>query len=256
MIWWVAQFGDFDYKYGSRWNEEDQFDLEDLPRFDVDRKIFHIDLIEFRQWSSFAEYRRALSENIRRDYKKAMQADAVARTEHGLKGLADLFAFVAMRHHMARRNNLPFSRVVDYVTHLGRLFVLDKNAFVSTVRIGGKCYAAFFGAEVGSKLYYLSGGTRNNQLGAGSYLFLNVIERWFSEHPQGEFLMGYCPKPLARASHDKGNLLYRRKLRVRSVNGMAFQLKPNQQSATTPPIAKTPQEAQPEPAKRARGAHA
>ena len=231
----AEHFGDVAYKYGSRWNDEEGFDLEGLQRFQVDRSIFHIDLIQFRQWPSFAAYRRAVSKNIRRDYKKAREANAVARTDYGIAGLRELFAFVAMRRHMARRNNLPFSRVRDYFTHAGRLFVLGKKAFITTVRIEGKCYAAFFGAEVGSRLYYLSGGTRTNQLGAGSYMFLNLIETWFSKHPDGEFLMGDCPKPLSRLTHDNGNLLYRRKLRVNSVNGVAFRLRPKQSLTSAAP---------------------
>jgi hypothetical protein len=224
----VEQLGEMDYKYGSRWNDEPNFDLEGLTRFDVDNSIFHIDLIEFREWANFASYRRAVSENIRRDYKKAVEANAIARTDYGLKGLRELIAFVAMRRHMARRNDLPFSRVLDFITHAGRLLVLGKKAFVTTVRIKGKCYAAFFGAEIGSRLYYLSGGTANNHLGAGSYLFLTLIEDWFSKHPQGEFLMGDCRKSYKETEHDRGNLLYRRKLRVRSVNGVVFKLKPKQ----------------------------
>lgn len=231
----AEHFGDVAYKYGSRWNDEEEFDLEGLQRFEVDRSIFHIDLIQFRQWPNFAAFRRAVSENIRRDYKKAREANAVARTEYGIAGLRELFAFVAMRRHMARRNNLSFSRVRDYFNHAGRLFVLGKKAFITTVRIEGKCYAAFFGAEVGSRLYYLSGGTRTNQLGAGSYMFLNLIEDWFSKHPDGEFLMGDCPKPLAKLTHDNGNLLYRRKLRVNSVNGVAFRLRPKLSTTSAAP---------------------
>ena len=251
----AAEFGRVTYQYGSHWNVEDDFDLKDLPRFDVDRKIFHLDLIEFREWTNFAAYRRAVSENIRRDYKKAKEACAVSRTYYGLEGLRDLFAFVAMRRYMSRRNNLRFSGVRDYLTHVGRLLVLGKKAFVTTVMIKGTCYAAFFGAEVGNRLYYLSGGTRSNHLGAGSYLFLNLIENWFAKHPDGELLMGDCPKPLTVTRHDRGNLLYRRKLRVRSVNGVEFQLRPNQQPAI-PPLAESTQKVEPEPAKRARSAHA
>jgi hypothetical protein len=230
----AAQFGDVAYKYGSRWNDEEEFNLEGLPRFDVDRKTFHIDVIQFCEWPNFAAYRRAVSENIRRDYKKAKEANAIARTEYGLAGLRELVAFVEMRRHMALRNKLPFSRVVDFFTHAGRLFALGKDSFVTTVRIDGKCYAAFFGAVVGSRLYYLSGGTRNNQLGAGSYLFLNLIEKWFSKYPNGEFLMGDCPRPSAKPTHDNGNLLYRRKLRVRSINGVAFRLKPKHSASDAP----------------------
>jgi hypothetical protein len=222
----VEHLGELAYKYGSRWNDEDEFDLEELSEFDADATTFHVDYIQFRDWPSFAAYRRSISENIRRDYKKAKEAGAVARTDYGLKALRDLFALVSMRRHMMRRNQLPFSRFLDFFSHVGRLFALGKKAFVTTVKVDGKVYAAFFGVEVGKRLYYISGGTRTNHLGAGSYLFLTLIQSWFSKHPDGEFMMGDCPEPFYRPDHDGGNVLYRRKLRVRSVNGVEFRLKP------------------------------
>ena len=231
----MRQFGDVAYKYGSRWNDEDEFDFERMSRFDVDSTIFHVDLIEFRDWPDFAAYRRGVSENIRRDYKKAKEVGAIVKTDYGLKGFRDLFALIAMRRHMIRRNNLSVSRILDYLSHAGRILVLGKKSFVTTVKINGKVYAAFFGVEVGSRLYYISGGTRRNHLGAGSYLFLTLIESWFSKHPKGEFLMGDCPESFENPEHDGGNVLYRRKLRVRSVNGVEFRLTPKQTAGAAAP---------------------
>ena len=221
----VQRFGAKTYHYGSHWNDEDRFDFTSVPHFVVDEKIFHIDLIDFRDWADFRAYRRGVSENIRRDYKKAEHAAAIVTTRFGLAALRDLFALVAMRAHMMRRNKQHFSRVLDYFLHAAKLAVLGKSGFITTGRIKGRCYTAFFGAQVGSKRYYLSGGTRKNPLGVGSYLFLTLIEHWFSEHPTGKVLMGDCPGFSDQAIHTYGDCLYRRKLRVRSINGVEFQLK-------------------------------
>jgi Acetyltransferase (GNAT) domain len=223
--------GDMTFKYGSRWNDEDEFNLEDLSQFDVEASTFHVDLIDLRDWPNYAAYRRSVSENIRRDYKKAKEAGAVLRTAYGYDALRDIGALVSMRRHMLRRHHLSLSRIVDFFSHIGRLFVLGKNAFVTTVRVKGKVYAAFFGVEVGDRLYYISGGTRANHLGAGSFLFLTLIENWFTKHPNGEFLMGDCPEPYYRPEHDVGIVLYRMKLRVKSLNGVEFRLKPRRKGA-------------------------
>jgi hypothetical protein len=221
----AQQLGAGTYNYGSHWNDEDPFDFTCVADFVVDEKIFHIDLIDFRDWANFRAYRRGVSENIRRDYKKAKHAAAIVKTRFGLAALRELFALVTMRAHMMRRNKQHSSRVLDYFVHALKLAVLGKNGFITTGRIEGRCYAAFFGAQVGSKLYYISGGTRNNRLGVGSYRFLSLIEHWFSEHPTGKVLLGDCPGFSDQAIHTYGNPLCRRKLRVRSINGVEFQLK-------------------------------
>ena len=251
-----GHFGDLAYKYGSRWNDEDEFDLKGLPRFDVDRTIFHLDLIDFRKWPDFAAYRGAVSENIRRDYKKAKEANAVARTSYGLKGLHDLFAFVAMRQHMARRNNLPLSRVRDYLTHAGRLLVLGKKAFVTAVRIEGKCYAAFSvrKSETGSITFPVA---REIIISAPGRISFSLSSRaGFQSIPRENFSWAIALNPLMETSHDRGNLLYRRKLRVRSVNGVMFRLKPNQSSSVAASNTQVAQEDEPGAGKRARSAHA
>ncbi len=222
----VREFGAVAYAYGSQWNDEDGFDLGGIQQFDVGSRTFHLDLIDCGNWADFAAYRREVSENIRRDYKKAKEAAAVVKTSFGLAALRDVFALVVMRGHMMRRNKQPFSHVRDYLLHAAKVLVLGRRGFIITGRVKGRCYAAFFGAEVGDRLYYISGGTRNSRLGVGSYLFLTLIERWFAKYPKGKLLMGDCGTACDHPIHTCGNLLYRRKLRVRSVNGLNFHLKP------------------------------
>lgn len=222
----VRHFGEVSYEYGSHWNEEDRFDFAGFLQFEVNNKTFHLDVIDFADWADFGAYRRGVSENIRRDYRKAKDAAVVVRTRCGLAALRDLFGLVAMRAHMMRRNKQRFSRVFDFFLHAAKLVVLGQEGFITTGKIRRKCYAAFFGAAVGNRLYYISGGTRSNHLGVGSYLFLTLIESWFAKHPAGKVLIGDCRR--SSPIHDSGNLLYRRKLRVRSVNGVEFQLTPRQ----------------------------
>lgn len=230
----TQQCGHVMYRYGSHWNNESHFDLSSLQHFDVSKNFFHIDVIDFNDWADYTAYFRAVSENIRRDYKKAREAAPVVKINRGIRALRDLPALMAMRRQMIRRNKLSSSRVLDFLLHAAKLVALGQNGLVVTAKIRGTCYAAFFGAQVGNRLYYISGGTRSNRLGVGSYLFLTLIEHWFSQHSNGQLLMGDCSTLPDSPMHDCGSLLYRRKLRVRSVNGVEFELMPKPFAHDTP----------------------
>lgn len=220
----VGHLGESTYHYGSHWNDEDRSSPTATPSPEgALERNFHIDVIDLRAGETFAAYRRRISENIRRDYRKAHDAAATFTTRSGLGTLRDIVGLVTLRGHMMRRNNIRFSPLADLFLHTAKVIVLGSNAIITTVRVDGKCYAAFFGAQFGRNLYYISGGTRKNRLGAGSYLFMNLFEAWFSKHRNGRVLMGDCPGE--EVTHDSGALLYRRKLRFRPVRGAEFELK-------------------------------
>jgi hypothetical protein len=223
----VQQFGARSYNYGSHWNEEEYSTDPAVCGFAIGAFIdhpFQIDVIDFREWADFSAYRRTVSENIRRDYRKARNAETRVRTRFGLAAARDLVALVAMRACMMRKNKERFSQVFDFFLHAAKLAILGKNGFITTARINGRCYSAFFGAKFGHNIYYISGGTRQNRLGAGSYLFLTQIEAWFSEDPTGKILMGDSASPSDENAYNFGSLLFRRKLRTRPVDGVKFQL--------------------------------
>ena len=223
----VQRFGSRRYRYGSYWNEEEYSPdpaVCGLVTGELIDRPFQIDVIDFRQWADFNAYRRAVSENVRRDYKKARNVGTRVRTRFGLGAVPDLFALVAMRACMMRKNKRRFSRIFDFFLHAGKLAILGKDGFISTARINRQCYSAFFGAKFGHNIYFISGGTRQNRLGSGSYLLLTMIETWFSENPAGKILMGGAANPTDENAYNYGDLLYRRKLRTRPVSGVKFQM--------------------------------
>jgi hypothetical protein len=223
----VQRFGARAYHYGSHWNHEDRSRLGAIPGFLTQTmldKQFHLDLIDFHDWAGFPAYRRGISENIRRDYRKARNTSARVETRFGLAALRDVFALVMLRGQVMHKNRVRFSSFVDYFLHGAKLAIFAKNGFITTVRMKKRCYSAFFGVQLGSNLYYLSGGTTKNRHGFGSYLFLTLIENWFAKHPSGKFIMGPARGRDDPNDYTGGNLLYRRKLRVISVNGVQFEL--------------------------------
>jgi hypothetical protein len=215
------------YNYGSHWNEEESSPDPAVCGFVtgafIDRP-FRLDVIDFREWTDFNVYRRAVSENIRRDYRKARYAASRVRTRFGPAAARDLFALVGLRARMMRKNKQRFSQIADFFLHAAKLAILGKDGFITTARLHGRCYSAFFGVKFGHNIYYLSGGTRQNRLGAGSHLFLTLIETWFSDHPTGKILMGHSASPSDKNACIDGVSLYWRKLRTRPVNGVNLQL--------------------------------
>jgi hypothetical protein len=224
----IHHFGTRTYQYGSQWNCEDRFEINCIPNFvceSLHEILFHVDFINLADWRDFAAYRRAVSENIRRDYRKAEQASATIETRRGISAFTELLALARLRRYVMQKNEKPFSLGADVLVHAAKLLTLGKTGFISTVRINGKCLAAFFGTEFGSSLFYNTGATSNSRLGAGSYLFLTLIENWFSAHPAGKILVGDCQGTRNPRTYSSGALLYRRKLRVRSGGGLKFQIK-------------------------------
>jgi hypothetical protein len=184
----VQRFGTCTYQYGSHWNCEDRFEIDCIPEFireSLRQSLFHVDFIDLADWRDFGAYRRAVSENIRRDYRKAEQASVRVETRRGVSAFCDLLALAKLRRYVMQKNGKPFSLFADLLVHAAKLLMLGKAGFISTARINGKCLAAFFGTEFGSSLFYNTGGTSNTRLGAGSYLFLSLIENWFAAYPAG-----------------------------------------------------------------------
>ena len=217
----VERCGAATYEYGSAWNHESPRPLG-LADAVVAGEPFQIDRVNFSAWNDFTAYRREVSENIRRDYRKAAAASPSVVTRYGLDALRDLAGLIRFRRRMMRKNQEPFSGSADYARHALKLVCLGPNGFIATVRTRHRRRAAFFGARLGRNVYYLSGGTEDN--GFGSYLFLTLLESWFAEHPDGNLYLGMYPGAWDPQTYTHGNLLYRRKLRATATHGVRFAL--------------------------------
>ena len=126
------------------------------------------------------------------------------------------------RGRVMARNQEPFSAWTDFWRHVVKLVCLGDAAFIATVRTARGCPAAFFGVEFGDALYYVAGGTERNDHGYGSFMFMTLIERWFTAHPTGRLYLGRQSACVDPSEYTRGNQLYRRKLRAQSMPGTAF----------------------------------
>jgi len=222
-----ARCGAATYAYGSPWNHERRClaaVAADLPAGKLVDGAIGVDCIDFAAWPDFAAYRRAVSENIRRDYKKAAAAAPMVVTRRGAAAYRDVPGLVALRRQVMARNGEPFSSVLDTPKHALKLLCLRDDAFIATVEAEGIRQSAFFGVRFGNGIYYLSGGTRDKSEGFGSFLFLTLIENWFAQHPDGKLYRGTTEPGLTPETYSHGNLLSRRMLRAVSIPRTAFTL--------------------------------
>jgi hypothetical protein len=220
----VEQCGPALYEYGSGWNRENHGPTSlEVPGFETrlsEGRFFHIDFVDFSRWGSFAAYRQDVSENIRRDYKKAVAAGARLETYRGLAAVPQVPLLVRLRRVVMERNDEPFSLLPDLGRHALKLLCIGDIAFISTAWVDRRCQAAFFGVRFGGDMYYLAGGTEAQSTGCGSFLFLTLIEQGFESGPNWKLYLGQ--QRAVDPTYTRGNHLYRRKLRATSVTGTAF----------------------------------
>jgi Acetyltransferase (GNAT) domain len=236
------------YEYGSPWNAEDRQAPNGPVGGWVSRTLpgrrFLIDRVDFARWPTIGQYRDDVSENIRRDYRKAVAASATVECRQGLAALGHVVTLCRLRSQVMRRNRQAFSLAMDIARHVLKIVCIGKRAFIATVRAEGRCPAAFFGVRFGEDIYYLAGGTEKNAKGYGSYLFLTLIEDWFATHPTGKLYLGRQVACVDPATYKRGNQLYRRKLRATAGPGTAFHLRVAQaeavSTATDPALAGAP----------------
>jgi hypothetical protein len=224
----VERCGPATYEYGSGWNREDRrppsLAAPGLMAGQADGRPFRIDRVDFSRWGSFAAYHRDVSENIRRDYKKAVALGARVETRAGLAAVPHIPLLVRLRRVVMQRNGEPFALLPDLGTHVLKLLCIGDMAFISTAWAQGRCQAAFFGVRFGGDVYYLAGGTEAGGSGCGSFLFLTLIEQGFANGPNWKLYLGQQWGLVDPATYTYGNHLYRRKLRATSVPGTAFRV--------------------------------
>jgi hypothetical protein len=240
----VERCGPARYEYGSGWNREDRRSPAVAPpgltARQAEGRPFRIDRVDFSRWGCFAAYYRDVSENIRRDYKKAAALGARIETRSGLAAVADVPVLVGLRRIVMQRNAEPFSYVPDLGTHVLKLLCIGDMAFISTAWVADRCHAAFFGVQFGGDVYYLAGGTEAGGSGCGSFLFLTLIERGFASGPNWKLYLGQQRGLVDPSTYTYGNHLYRRKLRATSVAGTEFSVDVADARAPSPTDAPVP----------------
>jgi hypothetical protein len=226
----VGMVGPNTYVYGSFWNQETPRPADrETP---VIRKavtnvwddVFQIDVIATHRWPDFAAYLKEISQNIRRDYKKAL-AGGMLQVEvyRGWRGLRYMRQIAACRAAVRRKNGAkyyqPRPELVMLLELAFKIILFKNNSLVAVAKQGNECLSAFVGIEFGNRLYHVTGGTKPNREGAGSFLMMSIIKRLFEDKEQKELALGFCLGQKEANDYDHGVWMYRRKLRSQPFSG-------------------------------------
>jgi hypothetical protein len=173
--------------------------------------------VDFGRWPTWSDYWSAISNNSRRNAKRAEQTIPGLKlvVREGLISALDIPKLIRLRASMYERKGLEFQALRAGASYLGSIAGCPEHVVTAAVYKGRHAIAAFSGIEFGTHTYYRDGGSLAEHRGAAWYLQLAMLRRAYDRHgAAGKFIMGYVDF----ASHDEavggGLLRSRRALRV------------------------------------------
>jgi len=179
--------------------------------------IVHV--VEFATWSSWDDYYRAMSTNVRRNVKKAHQEFEELRVVHGegWRAIRLVRALLRLRTDMYERKGLRFREGAAFINSLANALVGSGHFFTSVAAAGPMPLAAVSGVVFGGTTYYMEGGSSSDNRGASWFLLVDMLRRAYQRDPLGRVVMGY----LDPSTHDEelggGLLRSRRSCRVTNI---------------------------------------
>jgi hypothetical protein len=191
----LAAVGPGRYHYGSRWNIEPSraLDLQNLSGVTVEViEDLVVQGIDFTYWESWDDYFRQISNNARRNAKRASMRYPTpsVRVRCGFLTLLDMLAIICLNRRTVLRKKLsPFQ--LSFFRFIFRIVTRHKYSVTAVASVGGRALAAFFGIEFGQNTYYETGGSRADNGGVAWHLMLAMIRRAYDRtYGSGKFIMG------------------------------------------------------------------
>jgi hypothetical protein len=192
----LDRLGPATYVYGSPWSLEvpREAALGGLPRVTVDHvAATSLDVIDFERWGSFDVYLRSVSQNVRRNIKKARATypDLAIAGGGGIAGVRRYFGALALRRAMFRRKGVERATSLMALRSAARLFALGRHCRLAYLVNGDDLLAYHMGIAFGRDWSYMEGASRSDAVGASWHLLVTVIERAYAQSQgRGRFIMG------------------------------------------------------------------
>jgi hypothetical protein len=192
----LNELGSGQYRYGSHWSIEPPRveSLQNLAGVRVQEvQPFTVQAIDFSRWKSWDDYFRQISNNARRNARRASVQNPTlsVRVRRGLSTIADTHVLIRLQRVMASRKKLRLSLGKIILRFLFRSAFMQKYAVTAIVMVDSLALAAFSGIEFGQNTYYLSGGSDAGSGGAAWHLMLTMIRHAYDRTDgSGKFLMG------------------------------------------------------------------
>jgi len=182
--------------YGWSWSLED-VPLEDFQQIPGTSNHQSRDIIvhsvNLSNWDSWDSYYRSISNNVRRNVKRAEQAETPVEIIHatGLAALRLIPDLVQMRRHTMDRVDFDHPMWRMALSYGANIAVMPHRCHIAIARQGAKPLAGLFGYEFGRTFYYWHGGSVDANNGAAWKLLTDMVGLWREKHPDGHFVMGY-----------------------------------------------------------------
>jgi hypothetical protein len=200
----LAKLGPGRYRYGWELNMEPDrtAELAEIGGVTIaSSRPITVQAIDFSGWPDWPSYWRSISNNVRRNVKKARSEipDLDLVTRRGPAAVRSVPDLIRLRSVMYDRKGIRFRAAGATAAAVGSALVGSGNAFVSIACGDGRPLAALSGVDFGPNTYYLDGGSRSDNQGASWYLLTESIRSAYDADPQGRFVMGYVD----HATHDE-----------------------------------------------------
>lgn len=192
----LAKLGPGRYRYGSTWSIEAARveELRQLQEVAVETVEPHIiQAVDFSRWNSWDDYIRSVSNNARRNAKKALSRfpSLQVRVKRGLATLREASAITNLHSRTIVRKSFKVARPLIVAQFIARTLVMRKYTMTAIASDAGTDLAAISGVEFGAHTYYLTGGSVPDNGGSAWHLMLQVIRQAYDRTGgTGKFLMG------------------------------------------------------------------
>jgi hypothetical protein len=189
------------YYYGTEWSiEEDRTnDLTALHGITIQTVLPHVTHgVDFSRWPSWEAYRRAISNNVRRNAAKALKIDPKTEIliDYGIGTIIATIPFMRMRSLMHYRKGLDFNVLEQAMRYVTRMLLMRERGYTARVVHLGKVVSYFCGIDFGRHTFYTYGTSMPEKTGAAWLLILDMLQR--SWKPGGKFLMGQAETDAGR----------------------------------------------------------
>jgi hypothetical protein len=206
------------YEYGWQWNPEPPRDVQlaSIPGVKViSSQPILVQGVDFSHWPRWESYYRAVSENARRNAKRAqkLHRDLALNVITGIATLGQVPCLVAMRAAMYRRKGLRFNSHRMFMGSVAGTLVCPSQAIIALAVGGGRVLAIQRNVEFGDVHYFIDGAASARPDGGAWFLQLGLLRRAYQKTPNGKYLMGYVGSG-ETDERAEGLLRSRRALRV------------------------------------------
>lgn len=207
------------YVYGGLWSCEPQREgeLSSLRGVTIDHvRPFSVQAVDFSRWPSWDRYWAKVSDSVRYESKYAPERVPGLRLERytGLGMLKTIKAIVDQQKASYARKEMDYSRFKQGLRYAYYMLRCRASLEVVLAVADDGVLAAYYGARVGDRTYYIYGGQRAGSGGANWFLLKEMTREAFEAAPTGKFVMGNVDYAIHEEASGGGLLRARRALRV------------------------------------------